>query len=145
MLEKQYSVHMEFMINAFHKNGWYNLFHATISDDTDAYGSRILAIWIYHNNGNMSTTFSSAINGDSKYGYTSPTTPVQLNKWNTVTVSQNKVGGDYKYNIEMNREVIHVAKNTQPQEFEHVKVYVSNPSHSAVPGYVRNVYIKGNV
>ena len=93
----------------------------------------------------MRTGICAAVNGKKKYLRTTPFIPVQLNKWNAVTASQIKVGGDYEYRIEMNGEVIYVMKNTQPQEFQQVKIYISDPWHSAVPGYVNNVYIKGKV
>ena len=146
-MKKQYSVHVEFMINgSFTTNDWYNIYHATISDnDDDVYGSRMPGIWIEHKDGNICTGIAAAVNGDKSYVHPTPTIPVQLNKWNTVTVSQTKVGGDYQYKIEMNGELMDVVNNTQPQEFHHVKIYISDPWYPALPGYVRNVYINGKV
>ena len=77
--------------------------------------------------------------------YHAPFNPTQLNKWIIINVSQTKVGEDYQYIVEMNGEVLHTVKNAKPWQFENVKIYISDPWTPAVPGYVRNVYIKGKV
>ena len=142
-LEKQYSLHLEFITESIPGNGFYNIYHATISDNGDVYGSRAPAVWINYKDGYMYVHTNSAVNGDKGYKYNTPTTRVQLNKWNIISISQTKVGGDYQYKVEMNGELNHMVNNTQPQAFQNVKIYISDPWHSAVPGYVRNVYIKG--
>ena len=145
-LKKQYYLHVEFMITEpFLTNDYYNIYHATISGSRDVYGSRTPGIWIRHDNGNMYIHTNSAVNGAKTYKHNTPTTTVQLNKWITINISQTKVGDDYEYKVEIDGEVLHVVKNTQPQEFLNVKIYISNPWAPAVPGYVRNVYIKGKV
>ena len=128
---------------SFSKKGWYNIYHATIDGDKDVYGSRTPGIWINYNNGYMYVHTSSAVSGNMFYRYNAPTTRVQLNKWNIISVSQTEVGGDYQYKVEMNGELKHMVKNTQPQAFQNVKIYISNPWDPAVSGYVRNVCIKG--
>ena len=134
------------MLNgSFPTNGFYNLYHATVSGECDVYGCRTPGIWIHHNNGNMYIHTSSAVNGNPKYRYDTPTNTIELNKWITINISQSKVGDDYEYKIEMNGEVMHMVNSTQPQEFPNVKIYISNPWYPAAPGYVRNVYIKGKV
>ena len=144
-LGKQYLVHVEFMIaGSFPTNNWYNLFHATISGNFDVYGSRIPAIIINHNDGNIFTRIACAVSG-TVYKYDSPAAPIQLNKWVAIDVSQTKVADDYQYKVEINGEVVQMVKNTKPQEFENVKIYISNPWIRALPGYVRNVYMKGKV
>ena len=145
-LKKQYYLHVEFKITEpFPTKGYYSIYHATISGDADVYGSRTPGIWIRHDNGNMYIHTSSTVNGNRMYEYNTPTTTVQLNKWITINISQTKVGDDYEYKVEIDGEVRHVVKNTQPQEFLNVKIYISDPWVQAVPGYVRNVYIKGKV
>ena len=144
-LEKQYSVQLEFMItDNFSENGWFNVYHATIGGD-NVYGSRTPAIWIRYYNGNIHVQTCYAVNGKSKYGYNTLPGPVQLHKWIKINVTQTKVKNDYQFNVEVNGEVIHRVNNTQTQAFEDVKVYISDPWFEAVPGYVRNVFIKGKV
>ena len=143
-LEKQYSLHLEFMITeSFPENDYYNLFHAIMNENGDVYGSRTPAIWINYEDGYMYAHTNSAVNGNEAYVYNTPATRVQLNKWNIISVSQTKVGGDYLYKVGMNGELKHMVNNTQPQAFQNVKIYISNPWTPAVPGYVRNVCIKG--
>ena len=95
-LEKQYYVHVEFMITElFPSNGWYNIFRATISGSKYGYGSRTPVIAIKYTNGNMFIRIAAAINGTEKYAFNSPTTPVALNKWITIDASQTKVNNGY--------------------------------------------------
>ena len=132
------------MINEpFPTMGWYSMFHATISGDKNVYGSRVPAIWIYHNNGNVFLHINSAVNGNKAYEYDTPTTPIQLNKWMTIDISQSKVGDDYEYKVEFNGEVVRVVNNTQPQEFLNLKIYISDPWFPTIQGYVRNVIMRG--
>ena len=145
-LAKQYSLHMEYMLTElFPTNDWYNIYHATISGDGDVYGSRIPGIWIRHDNGSIYTRVHCAIDNNMNHYCDSPTTSIRLNQWIAIIISQSKVGGDYHFKFEMNGKVIYTKKNTKPQQYENVKMYISNPWHPPVPGYVRNVYLKGKV
>ena len=133
------------MLTGSLSNDWHNIYHATISANNDGYGSRIPGIWIRRNNGAMNILVWFAINGTNKYYIDVPTTPIQLNKWITIIVSQTKVGGEYHFKYEMNGNVLYTKKNAKPQQFENVKIYISDPWYSPVPGNIRNVYIKGKV
>ena len=145
-LKKEYSVHVEFMLaEVFPSNDWYNIFHATISGNRDVYGSRVPGIWIHYIDGNILVHIASSVNGEISYNYKTPPSPIQLKKWVTINISQTKVGDVYQYKMSMNGEVMKMANNTQPQEFLNVKIYISDPWFEAVPGYVRNVTIKGKV
>ena len=144
-LEKQYSVQLEFMITEiFPAVGWYNVYHATIGGDY-VYGSRTPAISVRYYNGTMFVSTWSAVNGKSKYGYNTLPGPMQLNKWMKINVTQTNVKGVYQFNVEVNGEVIDRVNNTQTQAFENVTIYISDPWFEAVPGYIRNVFIKGKV
>ena len=145
-LAKQYSLHMEYMLTElFPTNDFYNIYHATISGNMDVYGSRIPGIWIRHDNGLIYTRVDCAIDDNIKHSCYSPTTSIQLNQWIAIIISQSKVGGDYHFKYEMNGKVIYTKKNTKPQQYENVKIYISDPWYPPVPGYVRNVYLKGKV
>ena len=137
---------MEYMLTeSFSTSGWHNIYHATISGNRDVYGSRIPGIWINHDNGTIHTRVCFAIDDNMGYFHDSPTTSIQLNQWIAIIVSQTKVGGDYYFKYEMNGKAISTKKNTKPQQYENVKIYISDPWHPPVPGYVRNVYLKGKV
>ena len=71
--------------------------------------------------------------------------PMQLNKWMKINVTQTNVKGVYQFNVEVDGEVIDRVNNTQTQAFENVTIYISDPWFEAVPGYVRNVFIKGKL
>ena len=129
---------------SFPTDVWHNIFHATISGNLDVHGSRIPAIYISQENGNMITSVSCAVNGTISY-FGIPSAPIQFNKWIAIIVSQTKVKDEYHHKVEVNGEVLYMGKNSQPQEFENVKIYISDPWYPALPGYVRNVYMKGKV
>ena len=142
-MKEQYSLHVEFMVaGSFPTGGWYNIFHATLTDKDN---SRVPGIWIQLRNGKMRTVFFTVVGENKNYFCASLYHPIRLNKWITINVSQTKVGGGYQYIVEMNGKVLQKKKNTNPRQFENVKIYMSNPWYSPVPGYVRNVYLKGKV
>ena len=60
-----------------------------------------------------------------------------------VKVSKVKAGDDYVYKVEVDGNEVDKVKNAQPMQFENVTVYVSDPWHEALPGYIRNLIIKG--
>ena len=145
-LEKQHSLQLEFMITEeFATEDWYNLYHATISGDHDAYGARTPGIWIQTKDGSISVYTTSAVNGIMRTGWNSPPTPIQLNTWMRINVTQAKVKNDYQFDVEVNGEVIETVNNTQTEAFENVTMYISNPWDQVGPGYVRNVFLKGKV
>ena len=135
-MEKQYSLHVEFMVTEFPTDGWYSIYHATVSGNVDVYGSRVPGIWINTRNGTMCTGVYSAVGKYRSYYHKTPFNPIKLNKWIEINVSQTKVGGDDQYIIEMNEEVVRTVKNANPRQFENVKIYISDPWYDAVPGEV---------
>ena len=143
-MKEQYSLHVEFMVTgSFPTDGWCNIYHATINGNNEEYGSRTPGIWILYKNGEMNPSVRSAVNENKDY--TTDIDSIQLNKWIIINVSQTKIGTEYQYVVETNGKVLDTVKNTKPQEFENVKIYISNPWSLAVPGYVRNVYLKGKL
>ena len=143
-MKGQYSLHVEFMVTgSFPKDGWYNIYHATINGNNEEYGSRTPGIWILYKNGEMYPTVHSPVRGNKDYAI--KMNSIKLNKWIIINVSQTKIGTEYLYVVETNGMVLRTVKNTKPQEFENVKIYISNPWALAVPGYIRNVYLKGKL
>ena len=121
----------------------YNIYHTTINGNNKVYGSRTPGIWILYKNGEMNPSVRSAVNENKDY--TTNIDSIQLNKWIIINVSQTKIENEYQYVVEVNGKVLDTVKNTKPQEFENVEIYISNPWRTAVPGYVRNVYLKGKL
>ena len=143
-MKEQYSLHVEFMVTGpFPTDGWYNIYHATINGNKKVYGSRTPGIWIFHENGKMDPSVHSAVDGNRDYA--TSIDPIQLNKWVIINVSQTKIENDFQYVVEVNGKVMRTVMNTNPRQFENVKIYISDPWYPAFPGYVRNVYLKGKV
>ena len=137
---------MEFMLTElFNTDDWYNVYHATISDDNDVYGSRIPGIWVHMKDGITTIRIHIAINEYKNHFADAKISSVEVNKWIAINVSQSKIGGDYHFKYEMNGTVIYTEKNTKPRQYENVTIYISDPWYSPVPGYIRNVYLKGKV
>ena len=143
-MKGQYSLHVEFMVTGpFPTDRWYNIYHATINGNNKIYGSRTPGIWILYKNGKMYPNVHSAVRGNKDY--TTNIDSIPLNEWIIINVSQTKIGTEYQYVVEVNGKVLHTVNNTKPKEFENVKIYISNPWSLVVPGYVRNVYLKGKL
>ena len=140
----EYAIIMSVMLTGTTSTAWHNVLHATTGVNAAYYGSRIPAVWITYNKGSMKFRADSAVNNDRKYSYVSPEISKELNTWFTIKISQVKSSNEYKYKIELDGKEMHQVKNTHPKEFQNVKVYVSDPWHRETPGYVRNLFIKGN-
>ena len=96
--------------------------------------------------GKMKMAINFALKGKKYHRYYFVDTTLQLNKWITIDLSQTKVGDAYQYKVEINGKVSTIIKKViPPKEIQSLKIFVSNQWYKALPGYVRNVYIKGNV
>ena len=143
---KEYFVEMEVMITKHITTGdWYNVMQATTGESMADYGSRTPGIWFHCKEGKLAIRVDSPVNGNKNYKVQTPHQIFELNKWIMIKVSQTKTGNDYKYKVDVNGEEIHNVTNTDPREFNNVKIYVSSPWSSALPGYIRNLSIKGKM
>ena len=125
-------------------DGFANSLHLTIGGNREHYGDRTPDIW-------PSTTaytpekmqISSAVNGN-KDSINRPAQP-PVGAWTTITISQTLEGGKYFYRIMIGDQEVHAVENSQPEEFQGVKVYASNPWVEAQPGSIRNLVIETRV
>ena len=62
-----------------------------------------------------------------------------------MAISQTLEGGKYIYRITIDGEEVHIVENSQPEEFQGVKVYASNPWAAAQPGSIRKLVIETRV
>ena len=46
------------------------------------------------------------------------------------------------FRIDIEGEEVHAVENSQPEEFQDVKVYASDPWHPAQPGSIRNLVVE---
>lgn len=132
----QYEVSFEIYLTST-LNEWSNLI--SITNGNEYYdGSRIPSVYFLPNSN--SAEICSTVNGNSRYCFYTKSLP--LIEWTKVTIKQFLSYGNYFFSIEINDETVHSVQNTKVSVFENVLVYVSNPSWSATPGYIRNLYIQ---
>ncbi|XP_012557255.2 uncharacterized protein LOC105844796 [Hydra vulgaris] len=131
----EYEISFELYLTSF-LNQWANVIHFTIYGDSIKYGDRSFSLFFSNN----LALISSSINGISNYYIWLPS-PFTLMEWNKFFISQILLNGIYNYVIKLNGAVIVTLQNTNPQPFEHVRVYTSNPWYSAQPGYIRNIVV----
>ena len=138
-ITKEYTVQLEYKKTEMNIDRWCNVLHITIGGNNEAYGSRIASVFI--RGSDQMVYICSPLQGNKNYCKTQ-TTPMQLNKWAMIKISQVKIGNDFVYQIEVDNIVFDAVVNTQPLEFHNVMVYVSNPWIPTCSGYIRNLIIK---
>ena len=62
--------------------------------------------------------------------------------WTTISISQEESGPKYIYMISLGGQNVAIVQNTQPEQFDNVGVYVSEPWAQPQAGYVRNIVIQ---
>ena len=80
---------------------------------------------------------SSSVKEEPNYMKTFTTLPA-LDQWTKIKLSQQKKN----YSIIMDGIELHSEMNYRPREFYGVKVYASNPWHTAQPGSIRGLIIE---
>nr|XP_047137903.1 uncharacterized protein LOC100212432 [Hydra vulgaris] len=134
---KIYRVSFDVKPNSFSK-GWHNVIHFTVGSDADKYGDRVPGVW-FHNNGDGSLHIAAPINGDINRYF--DTTPLPLNDWSHIEISQQLENNIYIYKIQLNGENVFSEVNSQPKSFDNVKVYASDPWYLAQDGLIKNLVI----
>ena len=151
ILRKEWKVSFELMPTKFF-NGWRNVFHA---GDPRLFGSTknysgspsvfIKSKWTCPNFGSCSSQpegirFRFHANGQIKHHDETQNVP-QLNQWTKIEVNQMLEGRYYKLKISVNNVTRVSITNFNPQKFEGVNVYASNPWYRHQHGKVRNLII----
>nr|XP_047140253.1 uncharacterized protein LOC105847613 [Hydra vulgaris] len=135
-IPKEYEVSFEIYLSS--TSGLYtNAIHITNGDNCCKYGSRISTVFFTYN---LAAEFNAPVNNDGNYHFY--TKPFTLQKWTRVKIKQYLSAGNYFYTVEIDGEAVHLVKNTNPQVFQNVKLYVSNLWHEAQPGYIRNLIVQ---
>ena len=102
-----------------------NILHLTVGGDSQHYGDRTPAVFLHPKRGIL---VSSAVNGESAYGFWCRQHQPKAGIWTEYAVSQVKKEGDkYIYSISINGEEVHRTVNTRPEVFKDVGVFASNP------------------
>ena len=118
---------------------WTNVFHFTVNGDNADYGDRIPALWI-HKDGYFRISFN--IN-DNQY-YHKDFEFVLGQKYHII-LKQFIEGEKYWYEVKINGESKYHTENTQPQIYDDVKLYASDPWYepfSSDLGQICNVKIQ---
>ena len=111
-------------------NGTYhNVFHMTIGEDIAQYGDAYPSVWV---NKGKNFHISSAVSGDLNYA---TDYPYNLNQWYHIEILQKEnSNGEIIYSIEIDDLTVDLDNyqsiktvNTQPQRFEKVILYTSDP------------------
>ena len=115
-----------------------SIVHVTTGEDCCSVGSRIPAVW-YHPRGDLHITTGSDGNGNYIQNFAAP--PVAIGQWTKIQISQELEDQMYKYKIFIDDEKKLDAVNSQPTEFQNVKVYAADPWWDSQPRSVRNLII----
>ena len=138
-LGKEWRVSLEFKPTDYTYSGYANLLHLTIGADWGSYGTRVPGVWFHPSRG---LHISAAVNGILDYNKDTLTDRPPLGNWTSLEISQEQVGGEFVYKIVIGGKEILSVENTQPEVFEDVKVYASDPWHNAQPGAMKALLIQ---
>ncbi|XP_065671521.1 uncharacterized protein LOC136089446 [Hydra vulgaris] len=143
LLEKTYSVLFKLKPILF-ATEYTNVIHLTTGIDYGEYGGRTPAIF-FTNDGSGRLYICSAVNL-----YTGPyplfvSEPLPLNKWSSIRLMQFQNNGKYTFVVFINEVNVYSINNQNPQSFQNVKVYISNPWHKVQDGFIKDLrIINGN-
>ena len=129
------------------QSGWANIIHMSIGNDHGRYGDRTPGVWFQPSSSSATTkklTIYSAVNGYPNYRYDS-TKMFPLNTWIRVKIEQADENGKATFRVYLDDEEVHEMINTQPRDFDNVKVYVSDPWYPPQAGKIRNLLIINRV
>ena len=114
-----------------------NILHMSTGENVNNHGSRTPGIWTCKGN---QIHVRSSVNGN--HNYLTQVKPLTKNHWHKINVQQQRVQNDFIYSIRLDDKTVFSITNTQPMVFQNVKVYVSNPWHTAQPGHIRKLLIR---
>ncbi|XP_065671478.1 uncharacterized protein LOC136089419 isoform X2 [Hydra vulgaris] len=135
-IPKEYEVYFEVYLNST-LNTYTNVIHITNGVNCCKYGSRISTVYF---TSNLVAEIDAPVNNDGNYHtYTKPFT---LQKWTRVKIKQYLSAGNYIYTVEIDGDTVNLVKNTNPQVFQNVKLFVSDLWYEAQPGYIRNLFVQ---
>ena len=140
-LYKEWTLSVEIMPTGT-VSGYSNVLQVGLGGDDTDYGDHSPAIFF----DSLDTTLhiKSAVSGDKGY-FTNSCDAIPLNEWTLVVVTQTLQGdGTYQYSVELDGEVVDQLTNTDPREFDDVKVYTSNSMDPAAAAKIGNFELQTN-
>lgn len=121
-----YTVEADITVTKIPDDSWTNVFHFTKGENLANYGDRIPSVWI--NKGAEHFYIASAVSGNKDY---KKTFDFDVGKKYHLKIQQIQSGNKIIYEVLVDGNTIHSGENTNPKDFENVKVYVSDPWHDA--------------
>ena len=136
-----YNVEVDITVNKMPSGQWANIFHFSKNGDCCGYGDRIPAVFI---NRDGYFRIASAVNGNGDL-YIDP--PINVGKTYHLKIQQFIQNGKTIYEVNMDGNIIQTMENTNPMDFDNVKVYASSPwwdSFTDDIGKLRNFQYSSN-
>jgi len=139
-LYKTYSVNLDINANSF-QNAWQSILHVTgTGGNCCGYGDRVPGIWYQASRSSQSKLHvCSAVSGSGNNCYNSAA--FSVGQWVNLKVIQQLVNGKYEYDVLIDGSRVYSLVNSQPREFNDVKVYLTDPWYLNLNGQVRNLEI----
>ena len=116
-------------------SGYKNVFHMTIGNDCCSIGDRVPGVWVINNE--VLIAFAIGGNGNFYKNFA-----IEKNTWTEIDVSQKQsMDGQYRYTIMINGEEKFTIVNTDPREFNNVKLFASDPWFDSFDGKIRMIAV----
>ena len=103
--------------------GWASAVHLTFNSNAAAHGDRIPAIFL-----NKDSYWAICSSVGSSHNHCHMFHNVSLHSWTSFSIWQDQIpDGNYMYEYSVNNDTMYSILNTEPRNFENVKVYGSDP------------------
>ena len=123
-------------------DGWSNILHATIGKNDQRYGDRTPGIWFIPKTTKLH--ICSAVNGKLSYWVDTHAIPLHKNSLIRIEQSQSRENHQYYYQIFINEKRVCNILNKNPQSFNNVKYYASDPwfepAHATISNFKLTVF-----
>ena len=133
-----FKVEADITVTEVPTDDWTNVFHFTTGENSGSLGSRIPAVWINKDGYlHICTNLVGKTYGICK-GY-----DFVLDKKHHLVIGQFHENGEIIYKIEIDGDNIFSEVNKNPQAFDFVKLYASDPWHTSFAtqyGYLENIF-----
>ncbi|XP_047146021.1 uncharacterized protein LOC124818955 [Hydra vulgaris] len=121
--------------------GFHSVLHFAVGNDTSEIGDRALALWLRPYEPNYKGFHITApINGKRNREIYIDAPP--LNVWTHVVISQQRIDDKYVFTIDVNGTNAFSENNANPQKFENVKVFASDPWYPSQDGSIKNLILE---
>ena len=127
-MKREYSVKFKLVIEASQHSA--NVLHFTTGSNRDEPGSRIPVVYFVGHEKKL--RIISDVNGDHNHADATVINEDVVDVLIQQVLEENK----YLYQIIINNLKVHEVENTQPQTYENVTMYVSDPWSYEQPGYL---------